>query len=565
MTLKRRFTGVAAGASLLLVGATASFADNLDYTNDNGFTIVAGETVAQETAAPSEEDAAAQAEAQATIMQVQQQLQTVYEVASIVFQAAYVELTSEELTEMIWNAIPEDHIRQAGGDPAIAPSSPAELFNAALPAIYMTQILNNNIDPQDYTARLLNTFLGNLDAHSGYHPPANFEDVQEMSNGAFGGLGVSMNINTQDGYFEILGFADMVGGAPAENAGIQIGDRVTHVDGVSIRDLEGDALSDALRGQPGSDVQLTIEREGEAAPLTVTVTRGVITQNPVVSRTLEDGRIGYMRLSSFTGQSERAIIEAVEELEAAGTPPEAYILDLRFNPGGRVDQATGIVDSFLEDGEILSAQYRQGRTAPVVAQPGDILNGRPLIILVNSTSASASEIVSGVLQHHDRAIVIGTTSFGKGSMQTIIPLRSTQGAGLRLTTALYLIANSHSIQNQGVTPDITVDFGAAALIESERRNEADLETTIDNTITPTAVDNSDHMQCVANGDVDDILNDVEDILVFQNRMTGERYLDSTLLCAIEQALGLEENTRRIPQATQTAPATAPTIAPAPRP
>lgn len=564
MSLKRRFAGVAAGASLLLVGATASFADNLDYTNDNGFAIVAGETVAQEAVTPTPEEEAAQAEAQATIMQVQQQLQTIYEVASIVFQAAYVELTSEQLTEMIWKSIPEDHIRQAGGDPAVVPSSPAELFNMALPAIYMTQMVENNIDPQDYTARILNTFLSALDAHSGYHPPANFDDVQEMSNGAFGGLGVSMNINTQDGYFEILGFADMVGGAPAENAGIQIGDRVTHVDGVAVTDLEGEALSHALRGQPGSDVELTIERDGEAAPITVTVTRGVITQNPVVSRTLEDGRIGYMRLSSFTGQSERAIIEAVEELEAAGTAPEAYILDLRFNPGGRVDQATGIVDSFLEDGEILSAQYRQGRTAPVVAQPGDILNGKPLIILVNSTSASASEIVSGVLQHHDRATVIGTTSFGKGSMQTIIPLRSTQGAGLRLTTALYLIANSHSIQNQGVTPDITVDFGAAAVIENERRNEADLDTAIANTITPTAVDNNDHMQCVANGDVDDILNDVDDMYIFNNRLTGERYLDSTLLCAVEQALGLEDNTRRVPQVAPT-PAATPTIAPTPRP
>jgi carboxyl-terminal processing protease len=559
MSLTRRFSGVAAGAALLLAGATASYADNLDYTNDNGFTIVADAAEAQAASQAPQAPVSAEEtlELQQTLAEIQGQLRTIYEVGSIVFQAAYIELTSDELTEMIWNAIPDAHIIEAGGDPSVVPSSPAELFQGALPAIYMTQVLNNDINLTDYTATILNNFLGNLDAHSGYHPPANFGDVQEVSNGAFGGLGVTMDINIGEGYFEIRSFADMVGGAPAENAGLEVGDRVTHVNGVSVSELGEDALIDALRGQPGSDVELTVEREGEAAPLTVSVTRGVITQNPVVSRTLEEGRIGYLRLASFTGQAERAITEAIEEMEAAGTAPESYIIDLRFNPGGRVDQATGIVDNFLDDGEILSAQYRQGRTVPVAAQPGDIINGKPLIILVNSTSASASEIVSGVLQHYDRATVIGNTTFGKGSMQAIIPLRSTPGAGLRLTTALYLIANSHSIQNQGVTPDISVDFGAAATIESERSNEADLATTIDNTITPDAVNNSEGLSCVANGDVNDIISDLDELYVFQNRQTGERYLDSTLLCAVEEALGVENDTRRVPQQA--------TIAPAPRP
>lgn len=314
--------------------------------------------------------------------------------------------------------------------------------------------------------------LTSLDPHSSYLSPENFDEMQVQTRGEFGGLGIEVTM--EEGYVKVVSPID---DTPADRAGIMAGDYITHLDGEGVLGLTlGDAV-ERMRGPVNTDIVLTVVREGADEPLEITVTRDIITIESV-RWNIED-KVGYVRLSSFTENSEDGLIEALEGMDAElGDELQGIVLDLRNNPGGLLDQAIAVSDVFLDKGEIVSTRGRRDdSTQRFNARPGDLAHGLPVVVLINSGSASASEIVAGALQDHQRAIIMGTQSFGKGSVQTIIPLPG-HGA-MRLTTARYYTPSGVSIQATGISPDIIVE---AALIEVEDEDamtsEADLRNSL---------------------------------------------------------------------------------------
>jgi carboxyl-terminal processing protease len=279
-----------------------------------------------------------------------------------------------------------------------------------------------------------------------------YRDMQVQTRGEFGGLGIE--VTQEDGLIKVVAPID---DTPAARAGVLAGDLITHLDGESIKGLALAQAVDKMRGPINTKITLRITRKGADKPIEVTLTRDVVRVRSVRSH-VEGSDIGYIRISSFNEQTADGLKKAIAEI-AAQIPPEklkGYILDLRNNPGGLLDQAIAVCDSFLEQGEIVSTRGRDDEESQRFdAHPGDLINGKPLIVLINGGSASASEIVAGALQDQKRATVLGTRSFGKGSVQTIIPLGSGNGA-LRLTTARYYTPSGRSIQALGITPDIEV-------------------------------------------------------------------------------------------------------------
>jgi carboxyl-terminal processing protease len=279
-----------------------------------------------------------------------------------------------------------------------------------------------------------------------------FRDMQVQTRGEFGGLGIE--VTQEEGLIKVVAPIDET---PAAKAGIRAGDIITHLDGEAVQGLTLNQAVDKMRGQVNTKIQLRITRKGAEKPLEVSIVRDVIRVKSVRSR-IEGEDVGYIRISSFNEQTTDGLKKAITDLTAQ-IPPEklkGFILDLRNNPGGLLDQAISVSDTFLERGEIVSTRGRDAEeTQRFNARPGDLIKGRPLIVLINGGSASASEIVAGALQDQKRATVIGTRSFGKGSVQTIIPLGSGNGA-LRLTTARYFTPSGKSIQAKGITPDIEV-------------------------------------------------------------------------------------------------------------
>lgn len=347
---------------------------------------------------------------------------------------------------------------------AYAEVDDAELFTAALEAM-QRRIDQANADgvtlsDDDYVqimGEAIGEMLQTLDPHSSYFPPVDREAMEERTRGEFGGIGIGISYDDVRKAIKVEGVME---DNPAEEAGIQTGDLITGVDGESLENMTSDEALEAIRGAPNTDVVLTIERAGEATPLEITVTRAVIEQSAVTSRQIGDD-IGYIRLREFSGNSARDLIEAVEELKTAmGSDVEGYVLDLRFNPGGLLDQGAEIVDAFLDDGVIVETRSRH-RITTMRAELGDVTDGKPLVILVNSGSASASELVAEALQDHDRATVIGTTSHGKGSMQVVIPLSrifAGRADGMKVTTALFYSPDGDTVQGRGVIPDIEVEL-----------------------------------------------------------------------------------------------------------
>ena len=330
------------------------------------------------------------------------------------------------------------------------------------------------VSDRDLIESAINGMLAALDPHSSYLSPDRFEEMQVQTKGEFGGLGIEVTM--ENGLVKVVSPID---DTPAHKAGILAGDLITHLDGEQV---VGMTLSDAverMRGPVNTDINLTIQREGEENPLDVTITRAVIKIQSVRSRVEEDA--AYIRITSFTEQTERDVKAAVkkieEELDGAMT---GVILDLRNNPGGLLDQAVAVSDLFLDKGEIVSTRGRRSdSTQRFNAKSGDLANGLPVIVLINGGSASASEIVAGALQDHRRALVLGTKSFGKGSVQTIIPLGS-HGA-MRLTTARYYTPSGNSIQAKGIVPDIVVEQARfESLEQANRRSEADLRGHLEN-------------------------------------------------------------------------------------
>jgi len=315
--------------------------------------------------------------------------------------------------------------------------------------------------------------LSSLDPHSSFLNASSFRDMQVQTSGEFGGLGIEVTM--ESGYVKVISPID---DTPAARAGLQPGDLITHLDGEPVQGLTLSEAVDRMRGQVNTDILLAILREGED-PFEVTLTRAVITIRSVRSRVEDD--IGYLRVTSFTEQTADGLASAMADIrEEVGEDLAGYVLDLRNNPGGLLDQAIGVSDAFLDQGEIVSTRSRfEEDSQRWNARDGDLAEGLPVVVLINGGSASASEIVAGALQDHRRAIIMGTTSFGKGSVQTIIPLGG-RGA-MRLTTARYFTPQGRSIQGTGIEPDIIVPRARVEVLEDGfDRRESDLRGSLSN-------------------------------------------------------------------------------------
>lgn len=307
--------------------------------------------------------------------------------------------------------------------------------------------LDETVD-KDLIESAINGMLQALDPHSSYLNEESFRDMQVQTRGEFGGLGIEVTM--EQGFVRVVSPID---DTPAARAGIEAGDLITHLDGASVLGLNLADAVDKMRGRVGSDIKLTIRREGRK-PFDVTVTRDVIRIKSVRSHI--EGNVGYLRITTFNKQTEIGVKREIGKMrKELGDSMIGLVLDLRRNPGGLLDQAIKVSDVFLERGEIVSTRGRDENDAQRFnAKAGDLINGLPMVVLINGGSASASEIVAGALQDHNRAVIMGTQSFGKGSVQTIMPIPG-HGA-MRLTTAAYFTPSGRSIQKTGVTPDIVV-------------------------------------------------------------------------------------------------------------
>ena len=298
----------------------------------------------------------------------------------------------------------------------------------------------------------INGMLAGLDPHSSYMDPKSFRDMQVQTRGEFGGLGIEVTM--EDGLIKVVTPIDET---PAAKAGIMANDIITQLDGEQVQGLTLNQAVEKMRGPVNTKIKLTIMRKGQDKPIEVSITRDVI-RVKAVRANVEGDDVGYIRMTQFNEQTTEGLKKAITDITAKVSKDKlkGYILDLRNNPGGLLDQAISVSDAFLEKGEIVSTRGRNAEeTQRFNARPGDLTNGKPVIVLINGGSASASEIVAGALQDHKRVTVIGTRSFGKGSVQTIIPLGSGNGA-LRLTTARYYTPSGRSIQAKGIVPDIEV-------------------------------------------------------------------------------------------------------------
>ena len=315
--------------------------------------------------------------------------------------------------------------------------------------------------------------LTSLDPHSSYMNAKKFEDMQVQTKGEFGGLGIEVTL--ENGFVKVVSPID---DTPAFRAGMQPGDIITHLNGENVVGLSLEEAVERMRGAPNTSLTITVRREGRD-PFDVTIVRDIIRIQSVRHRN-EDG-IGYIRVTTFNEQAQSGIDEAMNDLRAElGNKLRGIVLDLRNNPGGLLEQAVSISDSFLEKGEIVSTRGRKPEDAQRFnARPGDLAQGLPMVVLINGGSASASEIVAGALQDHRRAILLGTKTFGKGSVQTIVPLP--QHGAMRLTTARYYTPSGNSIQAMGITPDIRVTAARIeALDNGPMRREADLRGALKN-------------------------------------------------------------------------------------
>ncbi|WP_163848663.1 S41 family peptidase [Pseudooceanicola aestuarii] len=338
------------------------------------------------------------------------------------------------------------------------------------------------VDEADLIEAAIDGMLTSLDPHSNYLSPKDAADMRVQTRGEFGGLGIE--VTQEDGFVKVVTPMD---GTPAYDAGVEAGDFITHVDGESLLGLTLNDAVELMRGPVGSEIVVTVVREGSAEPFDISIIRDTITLTAVRSRTERDTVV--LRVTTFNDQTYPNLEAGLaEQIEAAGgiDNVNGVVLDLRNNPGGLLTQAIRVSDAFLEKGEIVSTRGRDPADGDRYnAEAGDLIAGKPMVVLINGGSASASEIVAGALQDHRRAIVVGTKSFGKGSVQTVMPLRG-DGA-MRLTTARYYTPSGRSIQALGVSPDIVVEQPRRTEEEEEEdsaarrsRSEADLRGSLDN-------------------------------------------------------------------------------------
>ncbi|MGM0541963.1 MAG: S41 family peptidase [Pseudomonadota bacterium] len=335
----------------------------------------------------------------------------------------------------------------------------------------------DSVDDKELLEGAISGMLSNLDPHSAYLPPEDFTEMQEHTTGEFGGLG--MEVGMEDGFVKIISPID---DTPAEKAGIKAGDLIIKLGSEPVR---GKTLSEAvkiMRGKPGTKLELTIIREGEEAPLKKVITRAIIKVKSVKQRMLKDN-IGYLRISQFQIRTGSDLIKGIAKLEKENKAPlNGLVLDLRNNPGGVLTGAVQVSDAFLNKGLIV---YTEGRIKNsqmrFEAEAGDLMQGKPIVVLINEGSASASEIVAGALQDQNRALIAGRTSFGKGSVQTLLQLNN--GAAIKVTTARYYTPLGRSIQAEGIEPDVNIELVKVEKIGSDslaRVKESDLTGHISN-------------------------------------------------------------------------------------
>jgi len=324
------------------------------------------------------------------------------------------------------------------------------------------------VDDKTLLRGAIDGMLASLDPHSNYLDEKGFQSLMTQTDGEYGGLG--LNVTMEDGAVKVIAATE---DTPAQRAGIKAGDYITHINGKLIYGGTLDEAVDQMRGPPGTAIKITIVRPGRDKPFDVPITRAIISL-PAVKWEIKD-RVGILNVNSFNKTTTEATLAAMVAIEKSlGGPPLGYVLDLRSNPGGLLDQAIDLSDAFLQQGEIVSQRGRQkGDIKRYYAKPGDAARGLPVIVLVDAGSASASEIVAGALQDHHRGLVMGERSFGKGSVQTLLPL--TQNTALRLTTARYYTPSGRSVQEGGIAPDIVVpQLSDADYRKRPKFREADL-------------------------------------------------------------------------------------------
>ena len=335
------------------------------------------------------------------------------------------------------------------------------------------KIKNDYVEPiadEDLLENAIKGMLAGLDPHSAYLVPDDYKELQAGTSGEFGGLGIEVGM--EDGFVKVIAPID---DTPAYRAGVEAGDLIIRLDDTPVKGMSLAEAVKIMRGKPGTDIILTVVREGADGPLNIVITRDVIRVTSIKSRVLEDG-YGYVRISQFQSRTGEGLRDAIADLKAeVDGPIKGLVLDLRNNPGGVLSAAVSVSDAFLTKGLIV---YTEGRLADASikfsAKPTDVIEGAPIIVLVNAGSASASEIVAGALQDHKRAIIMGNQTFGKGSVQTILPMDN--GSALKLTTARYFTPSGRSIQASGISPDIELEQVRVAKVErrSQRVKEADL-------------------------------------------------------------------------------------------
>ncbi|MEO8650907.1 MAG: S41 family peptidase [Hyphomicrobiaceae bacterium] len=321
----------------------------------------------------------------------------------------------------------------------------------------LERVRNDYVEKPDDTKLIesaINGMLSSLDPHSAYLNSKHFSDMQVQTKGEFGGLGIEVTM--EDKVVKVVAPID---DTPAARAGVMANDLITHLDNDSIAGLTLEQAVEKMRGKVGTPITLTVLRKGREEPLEIKLTRAVIKINAVRSRA--EGEVAYVKISTFNEQTHANLVSQLERLKKQiGPGVKGYIVDLRNNPGGLLDQAISVTDDFIERGVIVLTKGRNlEETQRANARAGDITDGKRIIVLINGGSASASEIVAGALQDHQRALVIGTRSFGKGSVQTIIPLGTqlNRAGAIRLTTARYFTPSGRSIQALGITPDVVVE------------------------------------------------------------------------------------------------------------
>ncbi|PYE88040.1 S41 family peptidase [Phyllobacterium leguminum] len=317
----------------------------------------------------------------------------------------------------------------------------------------------------------INGMLTSLDPHSSYLNPEAAQDMRVQTKGEFGGLGIEVTMDN-----DLVKVIAPIDDTPASKAGVMAGDLITQIDGTEVRGMSLNDAVDKMRGPVNTPIELTLVRQGADKPIKLKITRDIVKVRAVRYKVEND--IGYIRVISFTEQTYEDLQKAIKDIQSKvpNDKLKGYVLDLRLNPGGLLDQAVAVSDAFLDKGEIVSTRGRDPQDVTRFdARSGDLTDGKPLIVLVNGGSASASEIVAGALQDHRRATILGTQSFGKGSVQTIIPLG--ESGSLRLTTALYYTPSGKSIQGKGITPDIVVEQPLPAEFKDQdvTRGESELK------------------------------------------------------------------------------------------